>query len=79
MVYSARCELKERSAELQKCIEDAEHEGDLRKADSFRDELQSIEERLLEKNEERKAKYVLFCISIRIYLFYFFAFYVIRI
>ena len=59
-IYSSICELRERSTELQKCIEDAEQEGDLRKADSFRDELQSIEEMLLEKNEERKAKYVHF-------------------
>ena len=57
-IYSSICELRERSAELQKCIDDAELEGDLAKADRFRKELQSIEEKLLEKNEERKAKYI---------------------
>ena len=57
-IYSSIVELRDESATLLAAIEQRERAGDDTEAERLRQDLNATEARLLEKNEERKARYV---------------------
>ena len=57
-IYSSILELRDQSENLQQQIAEHERTGDVAGADLLRRDLNVTEAQLLEKTEERKARYV---------------------